>query len=423
MFLSIAWTHFMTTLLVLIIGGIGCLFGQETDRRPFAIEFPELATGHLRGVTSQISSSDVSVIKFWVYEPQASDIDWGRITVHINRQSANRICEQKASSKGKFFQCDLNRFAGFRLASRENLLEIEAAGRDGKRFEAQFRVVIDGASASGQKQLRSSGRKFAVVLGISKYRYNDVGLGNLAYADADAIALAAWLRTNGGFAPNDVLLITNEGATLNFVRDALQRFLSKATATDLVLFYLASHGTPDPFNPSELYYIMHDSKVADLKNTGFRMSELKTIIDRYLSSQRAIFLLDTCHSAGVSDKKVVAFTPKSAQKTVGLGGKRELVQVEVQNDVNESAGRLFGIPGRSILTSSEVGESSLESKDWGGGHGVFTWAVLEGLNGKADVDRDGAITTDELFSFVKLYVKQASAGRQNPRLFSNLGGV
>jgi hypothetical protein len=50
--------------------------------------------------------------------------------------------------------------------------------------------------------------------------------------------------------------------------------------------------------------------------------------------------------------------------------------------------KLFSAEGWALLTSSDVNEISQEGKKWGGGHGAFTWAVLEGLGGGADINRD-----------------------------------
>jgi uncharacterized caspase-like protein len=78
--------------------------------------------------------------------------------------------------------------------------------------------------------------------------------------------------------------------------------------------------------------------------------------------------------------------------------------------------------GRAVLTSSDVGESSEESDRWGGGHGVFTWALINGLTGKADADGDHVVSADELFSYIRRVVALETGGRQNPKLFSDLGG-
>jgi len=414
------------------------VWAQQTDRAPFAFELPELTTGQIATPKSYVARTDVNVVKFWILNPAADLIEWSKIKVRINRQSANVACSQNAASSGKVLRCDLNRIAGFRLQPKENLFEIEAESRDAKRFYGSFVVVTDAAAAARQAAAKNapgntktsvskmgfSGRKFAVVIGVSQYQYNDIGLNNLSYADKDADALNEWLTQTGGFSPSDILFMTNKNATLSAVRDSLSRFLSKATETDLVLFYLAGHGTPDPFNPRELYFLVYDSKIADLKNTGFPMIELKQIIDAKLKSKRAIFLLDTCHSAGVSGKKIVVTTSddKPASKTKNRDtGERKLEQdVEVKNDINEASARLFNSSGRAILTSSDTNETSRESKAWGGGHGVFTWALLEGLRGNADSNSDKIISTDELFTFVRQKVRTETKEKQNPRLFSNL---
>jgi len=408
------------------------VFSQPTERAPFAMELPELSTGQITASRWFIARTDVNLVRFWILNPTADSIDWGKIKVRINRQSANTACSQNAATQGKVMKCDLNRIAGFRLQPKENLFEIEAVSRDGKRFYGSFLITTDAKSATkqtpeSQKPMAFSGRKFAVIIGVSEYQYNDIGLGNLSFADDDADALYAWLTQTGGFNPQNILYMTNENATLSAVRDSLNRFLSKATENDLVLFFLAGHGTPDPFNPRELYYLVHDSKVADLKNTGFPMTELKQIIDTKLKSKRAIFLLDTCHSAGVSGKKIVVRQrrekPKNGERSISEEefDERELKRVEVKNDVSAETMRLFGSSGRAVITSSDVNETSREGERWGGGHGVFTWALLEGLRGNADSNSDKIITADELFEFVRQKVRTETKEKQNPRLLSNLG--
>ena len=413
-------------------------FTQETEREPLALELPELATGRMTAPRGFIARTDVNVIKFWILNPAANSIDWGKVKVRINRSSANVACKQNAATLGKVMLCDLNRLAGFRLQPKENLFEIEAVSRDGKRFYASFVIITDAKAAADQSRnsagggakspgMAFSGRRFAVIIGVSEYKYNDIGLGNLDFADDDADAFNRWLTQTAGFNPQDILFMKNENASLSAVRDSLNRFLTKATENDLVLFFLAGHGTPDPFNPRELYYLVYDSKIADLKNTGFPMNELKRIIDTKMKSKRAIFLLDTCHSAGLSGKKIVV--PQRGDKSK-MGSRnisadefneRELKRVEIKNEINEVSTRLFGSPGRAVLTSSDTSETSRESERWGGGHGVFTWALLEGLRGAADFNSDKTITADEVFKFVREKVRAETNQKQNPRLFSNLG--
>ena len=65
-----------------------------------------------------------------------------------------------------------------------------------------------------------------------------------------------------------------------------------------------------------------------------------------------------------------------------------------------------------ILSASRANEVSVENDDLG--HGVFTYYVLEGLRGKADFDRDGVITVDELYTYIADKIPAATGQNQHP---------
>ena len=49
-----------------------------------------------------------------------------------------------------------------------------------------------------------------------------------------------------------------------------------------------------------------------------------------------------------------------------------------------------------------------------GGHVAFTKAILDGLEGPADLDQSGDITFKELDLYVSRAVKKLTGGRQHP---------
>jgi hypothetical protein len=248
------------------------------------------------------------------------------------------------------------------------------------------------------------GRKFALVVGVSRYKYHDGGLGDLAYADVDARSLRDFLqsREGGGFSPADIVYLENEQATAEAVRGALAGFLPKAGPGDLILIFIAGHGGPDPYAPQELYFMLHDTKLADMKQTALPMSELQETLEHRVRAERLVVFIDTCHSAGLSGEKLV--------------GARSIEN----NLINLYASRLYTESGRAVLTSSDVNEVSQESTRWGGGHGVFSWALLEGLRGAADTNSDHFVTAGELFDYVHDRVLKETAGNQTPRALSGL---
>ena len=74
---------------------------------------------------------------------------------------------------------------------------------------------------------------------------------------------------------------------------------------------------------------------------------------------------------------------------------------------------------RMIFTSCETGEKSRESAKLGGGHGVFTWFLLQSLRGEADKptsggDGNGTVTLGELIEYTRDQVKRFTGNQQHP---------
>jgi uncharacterized caspase-like protein len=70
--------------------------------------------------------------------------------------------------------------------------------------------------------------------------------------------------------------------------------------------------------------------------------------------------------------------------------------------------------GIVVLSSSRGHEYSLESPK--AGHGFFTLALVEGLEGRADFNRDGYVYLNEIDRYTLRRVRELSAGQQTPVL-------
>ena len=102
-----------------------------------------------------------------------------------------------------------------------------------------------------------------------------------------------------------------------------------------------------------------------------------------------ILMVDTCHSGSVTGKRRAI-----ADMTDVL---RELVNAE---------------SGVVVMTASTGKEESQERPEWG--HGAFTKAVIEGLEGKADYSNDKTIDIKELDLYITTRVKELTNGSQHP---------
>jgi hypothetical protein len=347
-----------------------------------------------------VQSSDVPV-KLRVHG-MVSDNSGAVASVTVNGQPASLSAGTRgmlvrpnagATQGAKFFDYAVT------LTAQTSSVVVEA--KDGAGNLA--RLLIPVLRREGAVSSQFSGKKFAIIIGVSRYKYTEGGFNNLDYADADARSMRDFLlQTEGGkFDQNNILYLENEQATLNAVRGALNEFLPKAGPNDLIFVFLAGHGGPDPYSPQNLYFVMHDTRVSDMPGTALLMTELQEALNGARAKRKIVFI-DTCHSAGLSGKEIV--------KTRAMEN----------NLINFYAARLFTEAGSAVLTSSDINEVSQESKKWGGGHGIFTFALLEGFGGKADADNDKFITAGELFAYVRERVREATNSAQNPRALPGL---
>ena len=284
-----------------------------------------------------------------------------------------------------------------------------------------------------------AGRKYAVLVGVSRYDSQERNLTSLQYADRDAEALSAWLRTPGGgaFRAEDIVLLTNEQATLAAVRQAIDRFLTAAGPDDLIYLFLAGHGGPDPYDHENYYFLLHDSKVATLDTSAYPMRELGDFLRRKSKGGRLISFLDTCHSAQISTQaKSISTGPAQGRSrgaarggvtNRGVGQRPRPPGSEPGSAGSPSppsttsfsfdTSNLFRQRGWSVITSAGADEKAQESSRWGGGHGVFTWSLLQALrDGKGDLDRDCQVTAAELRDYLRREVVAQPDGQQTPRV-------
>lgn len=279
------------------------------------------------------------------------------------------------------------------ISANTSRIVVEAEDKSGSRTQVWIPVV-----AANSGVVTPVREKYALIIGISRYRNNSRGVKNLQYADVDARTLYEFLQqpAAGGFARENMLLLSNEDATLARIRHALTSFVAKAEENDLLLIFFAGHGAPDPNAQQNLYVIAHDTSVDAMPHTALAMPDLRRYVEQNVRSKRLILLLDACHSAGLSTE-----------------GTRDLGN-NLTNQYLENL--LYQEHGRAIITSSDVNEKSRESSRWGNGHGVFTYYLLEGLRGNADTNEDHFVTVGELFRYVRQKVRLDTELQQNPRM-------
>jgi len=236
---------------------------------------------------------------------------------------------------------------------------------------------------------------WAVVIGINDYPR----LPKLKYAVQDAEAFYQLLVEENRVPPENVILLTNEQASLVNLRSTLgTRIKNSARESDMVIIFFAGHGATerDAASPDgdglEKYLLAFDSDPADLYTTAMPMVEVARIFNR-IRSERLVFIADACYSGG------------SGGRTISVADTRA-------NIGDGFLERVVGGRGKVIITASSANEVSVEKDELQ--HGVFTYYLLEGLRGKADLDHDSMITVDEAYRYVYEQVPKATGQEQHP---------
>ena len=277
------------------------------------------------------------------------------------------------------------------IFNRIGLLLISAAialaqSQQSKQQQRDLKIEkIEPQSAPASPKAVPVPRSYAVIVGISNYQKLPPNL-QLQYADRDAQSIYTILISpeGGNFKAENVHVLTGAKATLADLRREIGTWLpSVAKDDDRVLIYFAGHGF---VYQGKGYLAPYDIDLNNIGASGYPMDELGSVIGSKIKAKYKILLTDSCHSGAIS--------PEDTQNL-----NRTL------SDLNKS---LFS------LTASRDRERSFESPDLDGGHGVFTYYVVKGLEGAADTSRDGIVTADELAEYVHSNVREATKGQQNP---------
>ena len=289
------------------------------------------------------------------------------------------------------------------LSSGFNQVQFAVYGKNGEKISRVIninrRILTNAGSMDADKpQHGSSGQpqQWAVVIGISEY-LNPL-IKNLSYADRDARDFAEFLKSpaGGGFEPDRMKILLNKDATLQNVKQALYNFLRQTIDKDLVIIYFAGHGAPEPANPSNNYLLTYDSDPNSLETSAFPMWDVNTALTRYIPSKHVIVFSDACHSGGIS----------SDLATRGVSLTETNLINQYLADLSKSK------EGIIVFTASQAGEVSQELDKFG--HGVFTYYLLQGMKGEADINNDYTVTIGELMDYVEENVKRQTKGNQHP---------
>jgi len=241
--------------------------------------------------------------------------------------------------------------------------------------ELSFSTISDTSDLYSNERNSEKGvapRMFAVIVGIADYQ----GSGSdLNFSDDDARIFHNHLRKAfpREIASGDITLLLDSKATKSAILNAINSSFSKATENDYIIFFFSGHGGKGSFVP---YDLMSNSLSHQEVKAAFKKS----------SAKYRLCIADACFSGSVGN------------------GNASISNYDVAQELSDA--RL------AVLLSSNNQQTSMEMGQLG--QGLFSYWLMNGLRGAADLNRDKYVTAGELFVYTRNAVVSQSDGKQSP---------
>ncbi|MCI5178540.1 MAG: DUF1566 domain-containing protein [Candidatus Electrothrix sp. AW3_4] len=228
------------------------------------------------------------------------------------------------------------------------------------------------------------GRSFALLCGISEYPNIQGKHGNLKPAAEDIQKLQAYLKQHEFF--DEVVVLRDKQVTLRNLEYFLQTYFPKHLKKfpkSRFLFAYSGHGMTEN---NKGYLLKSTARSLDDKGHAIRVKVLKVYIDEVVAAaHQVLVLLNSCHS-GVFLKRPY--------------GKLSL---------------LPKYPGAHAITASGPSELAWHIKEVGSGS-IFYEKLLAGISGIADAEKDGIVTSHELYSYLRREIQLVTDQGQTPQI-------
>jgi WD40 repeat protein len=223
-------------------------------------------------------------------------------------------------------------------------------------------------------------RLYVLSIGVDQYKDRSI---NLKYAVKDAGDIGEKLLKQSAtiYKPQNIHyeLLTDTNATKDGIIGKIDELSRKIRPNDGFILFIAGHVVL----LQSQYYLLTSDFDGTMSNAGMINSNDIVEISKKIKSLNQLFIFDTCHAGGVD--AIVS----------GLYGARMSVLAKKM--------------GLHIYASASPVQEEMEGYE---GNGLFSYALLEGLNNnkQADGNNDGRVSLMELGEYAKAKTAEIAKG-------------
>jgi len=301
--------------------------------------------------------------------------------------------EIKVSKDGSF------EFPGF--TNNNTQITVLAIDKRGKRNEVVVKVIVEKEIVTIAKleklkpqkiNSKKHNNKLAVIIGIQKY---DQFL-NARYANNDGEYFSEYAKKAFGIKNNNIKTLIDGEANNNSSKIALFKWLKQKIIpgeTEVIIFY-SGHGMASLDN-GEIFLLASDSDEGLIEDTALSRKATFKRIDSFNAKSVTVFI-DACYNGETGD---------SGNEELLIASAKPLIGVKDTGDIPNSF---------NVFSSSQLNQASFSTeKETGVENGIFSYYLMKGLEGKADLNSDRKITNGEMQSYLSKKIPKMALSLHN----------
>ena len=209
-----------------------------------------------------------------------------------------------------------------------------------------------------------------IVIGVGRFR--ESGIAQVKYAARDAGVMATYLKSIGGIPPERVRTLVDSHALKDDLAEVLEAWLPKQVdPTTVVYVSITGRGVVEATTGAVSMMLFDSTATSSARRYSLRRLQESLAS---LSIQRAVVMLDLSLERAPGTEAADGIAPSWGQEGRG------------------DAKIMWMVGNRAVQEAHNYDQ---------GQHGLFTYQLLKGLGGAADLDENGTILAGELCAYTK----------------------
>ena len=262
------------------------------------------------------------------------------------------------------------------------------------------RQLVDSKTVFGQLNAvnikpRPQRDAVAIIIGIEKYKR----IAKADFANADALDFYDYATRALGILPENIKLLVDDAADDVEILGAFKNWLplkTRKNKTDVFIFY-SGHGLPSEDGKS-LYLMPFSVDKNFISRTAISQQEIISALQFAMPKSVTMFI-DSCYSGQTRTGDTLLASARP---------------ISLKADQNAYPANFTVI---SASAPDQISSSSPDLK-----HGIFSYYLMKGMEGDADINKDGKITVAEMQEYLTEMVGMQAMGmnrKQQPQLFGD----